>query len=113
MNNLYQESFLLRILGMLEFYCSLAIHSPAALAMIKHLSNPEKLSSLIRLLTFGTPKMKVIVLKIFTSLVRMEIPHEIFDKSVSVCMKLRTKDDDLQHKRFKMIMETKTIFNLD
>jgi hypothetical protein len=45
--NLYHESFLMRILGLLGFYGSLAKNSPAALALIKSIANPDRLNLLI------------------------------------------------------------------
>jgi len=38
--NLYHETFLLRVVSMLDFYCSLTVISPATLSMVHKFSSP-------------------------------------------------------------------------
>ena len=112
LKNLYHETFLLRIVSMLDFYCSLAVNSPSTLAMVHKVSDPAKLNTLVRLLICGLPRMKMIVLKIFQNLLKLEIPLEILDKAVSICMQGEA-DDDPEVSEIKQLMENKTTLNLD
>jgi len=65
LQNLYHDSFLLRILEMLDFFSSLALSSPASLALIQKFIEPKHLQYLLKLLVSGLPRMKVIAVKIF------------------------------------------------
>ena len=80
--NLYHETFLLRILEMLDFFSSLSLTSPASFALIQKFIEPRHLQYLIKLLVSGLPRMKIIAVKIFQSLLSRQIPHEILHKAV-------------------------------
>ena len=45
--NMYQKSFFIKIVGLLDFYTSLAQSSPAVLALIKSVVNPRRLNLLL------------------------------------------------------------------
>ena len=45
--NMYHESFFFKILGLMDFYSSLACISPAALALVQQFADPNKLNILI------------------------------------------------------------------
>ena len=84
MKNMYHESFLFKILGMMEFYTSLALVSPAALALVQQFADPAKLNILIQLLVGGLSRGKIIILRVFQDLMKLDFPTEIFDKAVNI-----------------------------
>ena len=45
--NMYHESFFFKILGLMDFYSSLALVSPAALALVHQFADPRKLNILV------------------------------------------------------------------
>ena len=45
--NMYHESFFFKILGLMDFYSSLALISPAALALVHQFADPRKLNILV------------------------------------------------------------------
>ena len=65
MKNMYHESFFFKILGMLDYYTSLALVSPAALALVQQFADPIKLNILIQLLVGGLSRGKIIILRVF------------------------------------------------
>ena len=85
--NMYHESFFFKILGLMDFYSSLACISPAALALVQQFANPHKLNILIQLLIAGHSRGKIIVLRIFQDLMKLDFPTEIFDRAVTISSK--------------------------
>lgn len=63
--NMYHDSFFFKILGMMDFYSSLALISPAALSLVQEFADPRKLNLLVQLLIGGLSRGKFIVLRIF------------------------------------------------
>ena len=90
MKNMYHESFLFKILGMMEFYTSLALVSPAALALVQQFADPAKLNILIQLLVGGLSRGKIIILRVFQDLMKLDFPTEIFDKAVNIVLSIVT-----------------------
>jgi len=85
LHQLYQESFLQRLLRLVEFFSSVAVDNSDALSMIQRIANPQQLQTLLRLLISGTPKVKVVVLKVLQNLIKLDIPVEIFEHAVELC----------------------------
>ena len=78
-NNLYDENFLFQVISMLEFFFSIANVSPKARDLMIKACQPKKLQYLIQLSVEGTPQMKVLVQKIFQSLLMNDLPPEVFE----------------------------------
>ena len=47
MKNMYHDSFFYKILGMMDYYTSLALISPASLALVQQFADPQKLNILV------------------------------------------------------------------
>ena len=87
LKSLYHESFFFRILGLMDFYTSLALASPAALALVQQFADPRKLNILVKFLAGGLSRGKIIVLRIFQALMKLDFPTEIFDRAVEISCK--------------------------
>lgn len=85
--NLYHESFFFRILGLMDFYTSLAQVSPAALALVQQFADPKKLNILLQFLIGSVSRGKIIVLRIFQGLMKLDFPIEIFDRAIEISCK--------------------------
>ena len=79
---MYAESFLLKILGILDFYTSSALTSPSALAFIQKIADPQKLNVLVKILVGGVSRCKTLVLRILQDLMKFDFPTEIFDGAI-------------------------------
>ena len=84
---MYHETFLFKILGMMDFYSSLSKASPSSLAFVQQFANPQKLNILIQLLMGCLSKGKIIILRIFQDLMKLDFPIEILDKAVNISVK--------------------------
>ena len=65
LRHMYHDTFLFKILGLLDFYTSLSLVSPAALAFVQQLADPSKLNILIQLLIGSPTRAKLIILRVF------------------------------------------------
>lgn len=61
---LYAESFLKRLLRLVEIFTSIATCSSHPLSMVQRVANPYHLSSLLNLMLHASPEVKIMVLKI-------------------------------------------------
>ncbi len=89
---LYSESFLRRLLRLVEIFTSIATTSPYPLSMVQRVANPVQLETLLNLLILSSPRIKIIVLKIIQNLIKIAIPFEVFEATI----KLITKDTKSQ-----------------
>jgi len=64
LGQLYSESFLRRLLRLVEIFTSIAKCSSNPLSMVQRVANPYHLSTLLNLLIISTPSIKIIMLKI-------------------------------------------------
>ena len=51
--------------------------------MVQKVASPSQIENLLRLLIGGSPKVKVIVLKIIQNLVALKLPNELFSEAVT------------------------------
>ena len=65
LKNLYHDSFLIKVLEMLDFFSSVALTSPATLALIQKFIEPKHLQYLLKVLITAMPRMKIVAVKIF------------------------------------------------
>jgi hypothetical protein len=84
---LYSESFLLRLLKLVEIFTSIANTSSHPLSMVQRIANPYHLSSLLHLLILASPTVKICVLKIIQNIIKLSIPAEIFEEAVRVLVR--------------------------
>lgn len=84
---MYHSTFFFKILGMMDFYTSLALTSPATLALVQQFADPNKLNILVQFLVGGLARGKIIVLRIFQDLMKLDFPTEIFDRAVEISSK--------------------------
>jgi len=82
----YAETFLGRLLRLVEVFSSIASVSEQPLAMVQRVANPFHLTCLLNLLLISSPRSKITVLKIIQNLIRIEIPSEIFEETTNICM---------------------------
>lgn len=61
---LYSESFLRRLLRLVEMFTSIATVSPYPLSMVQKVANPYQLETLLNVLILSSPRIKIVVLKI-------------------------------------------------
>ena len=87
LKHMYNEAFLLKILGLLDFYTSSALTSPSALAFIHQIADPRKLNVLVKLLVGGVSRGKTLVLRILQDLMKLDFPTEIFDGAIRISQK--------------------------
>ena len=55
--------------------------------MVQRIANPNQLSVLISLLVSGSPNVKYQVLQIFTGLVKIDLPVELYEETINIHMK--------------------------
>jgi hypothetical protein len=84
---LYSESFLRRLLRLVEIFTSIATASPYPLSMVQRVANPFQLETLLNLLILSSPRIKVIVLKIIQNLIKIAIPFEVFEETIKIITK--------------------------
>jgi hypothetical protein len=81
---LYSESFLRRLLRLVEIFTSIATVSQYPLSMVQKVANPYQLETLLNLLILSSPRLKIIVLKIIQNLIKIAIPFEVFEETISI-----------------------------
>jgi hypothetical protein len=79
---LYHEHWLLRLLRMVEIFSLMAQQRQHPLSMVQKVASPAQIENLLRLLVGGSPRVKVIVLKIIQNLVALKLPNELFSEAV-------------------------------
>lgn len=84
---LYSESFLRRILRLVEIFTSIATTSPYPLSMVQRVANPFQLETLLNLLILSSPRIKIVVLKIIQNLIKIAIPFEVFEETIKIITK--------------------------
>ena len=84
LTQLYSETFLKRLLRLVEIFTSIATSSSHPLSMVQRVANPYHLSSLLNLLILSSPSVKIVVLKVIQHIVKISIPFEVFEEAVRV-----------------------------
>ena len=84
---LYSESFLRRLLRLVEMFTSIATVSPYPLSMVQKVANPYQLETLLNVLILSSPRIKIIVLKIIQNLIKIAIPFEVFEETITYISK--------------------------
>jgi hypothetical protein len=76
------------MLGNIEFIASLAYLSPKLQQQsLKKLVTTPNIELLLRLMLNGSAKTKLLILRIFQAILKLDIPMEILDKAVEACEK--------------------------
>lgn len=68
------------------------------MAMARSIANPDSLSALINILMIASPRVKYLVSRIFSALVQMKLPLELFEEAVNLQMQ---EPDSLISQLFK------------
>jgi hypothetical protein len=55
--------------------------------MVQKVANPYQLETLLNLLILSSPRIKIIVLKILQNLIKIAIPFEVFEETISIITK--------------------------
>jgi hypothetical protein len=96
---LYSESFLRRMLRLIEVFTSVAalewgdkekptnIDGCHILELLEKVATPAQIATLLKLLVYSSPRSKIIVLRILENLTRVNWKPEIFDKGVELFVK--------------------------
>jgi len=84
---LYSESFLRRLLRLVEMFTSIATVSPYPLSMVQKVANPYQLETLLNVLILSSPRIKIIVLKIIQNLIKIASPFEVFEETITIISK--------------------------
>lgn len=87
LKKMYAESFMRRILRLVEIFTSVASISEYPLAMVQRVANPYMLYTLMNLLLVASPRSKFIAIKIIQNLVKIGIPTEVFETTVGMLSK--------------------------
>jgi hypothetical protein len=72
---------------MVETFTLIAQERQHPLSMTRKVASPGMIQKLLRLLIGASPKVKVIVLKIFQNLVNLQLPNELFCEAVNALTK--------------------------
>ena len=81
---LYSLTNLYRIVAMLDFFFGLAECSPRALNLVQSVSLPHHLQYLIELSVEGMPQIQIVVQKLFQSMMRLDLPSEVYEEAVTL-----------------------------
>ena len=79
---LYSESFLRRLVRLVEIFTSIATSSPYPLSMVQRVASPKQMEVLLNLLLLASPRIKLVVLKIIQNLIKISIPFEVFEETI-------------------------------
>ena len=92
---LYEDKYIIRFLKLVEIFSSIATSQKRILGMVLKVATPEELTILLNLLVHSAPRHGFTIVKILDNLIRVGIPHELFDESI----KRLSKDKDSVHSR--------------
>jgi hypothetical protein len=81
---LYSEPLLLRQLKLVESFSSSAMLAPTPMKMVERIASPFYMSKLLGLLVIASPKVKQSIALIFSNLVRMKLPYEVFEEAINM-----------------------------
>lgn len=84
LSQLYSETFLLRLLKLVEVFTSIAECSSQPLSMVQRVANPYHMCSLLNLLLLSSPQVKIVVLKVIQHIIKIKIPFEVFEEAVQL-----------------------------
>jgi hypothetical protein len=68
-------------------FTSIATVSPYPLSMVQKVANPYQLETLLNVLILSSPRIKIIVLKIIQNLIKIAIPFEVFEETITIISK--------------------------
>jgi hypothetical protein len=55
--------------------------------MVQKVANPYQLETLLNVLILSSPRIKIIVLKIIQNLIKIAIPFEVFEETITIISK--------------------------
>ena len=82
LKKIYEDKYVTRFLKLIEIFTSIASSQSGVLGMVLKVATPEELTILVDLLVYAPPRHGLSILKIIDNLIRVNIPHELFDESV-------------------------------
>jgi hypothetical protein len=83
-NKLYAESFIRRLLRLIEMFTSVALTSSQPLALVSKVASPYMLFTLLNIISIASPRTKMLALKIITNIIRIGIPAQIFEQTIKL-----------------------------
>jgi hypothetical protein len=83
-NKLYAESFIRRLLRLIEMFTSVALTSSQPLALVSKVASPYMLFTIINIILVASPRTKMLALKIITNIIRIGIPIQIFEQTIKL-----------------------------
>lgn len=95
LKKLYEEKYVTRFLKLIEIFTSIASNQSGVLGMVLKVATPQELTVLVDLLVYAPPRHGMSIVKIIDNLIRIGIPHEIFDESVTRL----SKEENSQHSK--------------
>ena len=81
---LYAESFIRRLLRLIEMFTSVALTSSQPLALVSKVASPYMLFTMINIILVASPRTKMLALKIITNIIRIGIPIQIFEQTIKL-----------------------------
>lgn len=81
---IYAETFIRRILRLIEIFTSVSQTSAHPLSMVSKVASPYMLYSLINILLVSSPRTKLLSLKIIQNLMNIGIPAPVFESTVNI-----------------------------
>jgi len=84
---LYSESFLRRLLRLVEIFTSIATVSPYPLSMVQRVANPHQLETLFNIMIHASPRLKMVAVKVVHNLLKIDIPFQIFEEAITIMEK--------------------------
>jgi hypothetical protein len=83
-NKLYAESFIRRLLRLIEMFTSVALTSSQPLALVSKVASPYMLFTMLNIILIASPRTKMLALKIITNIIRIGIPAQIFEQTIKL-----------------------------
>ena len=108
---LYSALNLQRIVGLLDFFFSLAEISPRALDLVAPALFPKTLQYLIELSVEGMPQIQILCHKLFQSMLRLEIPGQVFEDAVTLAKNRKVNNDlgQVQNEVARLLNQTNAV----
>jgi uncharacterized membrane protein len=81
---LYSETFLVRLVRLIDLFTTVSASQANLLAMAQRIASPVQLSAFISLLLQASPRIKYLIIRILNALVSMKLPVELFEEAVNI-----------------------------
>lgn len=81
---IYAETFVRRLLRLVEIFTSIALTSAHPLSMVSKVANPYMMYTLFNLMLVSAPRSKLIALRIIKNLISIGIPAQVFETTLNM-----------------------------